>query len=223
MKKTFEFFFALIIILFVSSCGANDPQNEDNNVLGGDTEIPLAEVGNTGYSVVEVNGQYGRIDGIEITGKENGTVNIHVESDLSQLPALEKFIDLIPQRSKDANNNLKADLKFKFTSEGIQDFIFNTDGKPHTLVKYDCKVGDTYTLKQSDGQIIKRTVTRVSDQDDFQWGMLNIKTITIEQNSIVPGVKKYIFRANHRFGLVWFEAVLEDGTSVGSYIYPFNY
>ena len=222
MRKTF---FILLFSILLYSCGANDPESPDANILKGDTNIPLGEVGNTGYTVIEMNGKYGRIDGIEITKNDNGVATIHVNADISNIVGLKNISDLVstvyPTFIND-DGKINTDLKYKITSDGIQDFN-NIDGKPHTIVKYDCKVGDTYTLKLSNGQTITRKVVAKSDKDDFQWGMLDIKTITVEQNAVVPGIKKYIFRTNHKFGLVFVEAIMEDGTSAGMYIYPSNY
>lgn len=224
MKKTIISLLTILLMIFLFSCGADDPE-EQGNSLGGDTNIPLAQVGNTGYSVIEMNGNYTRLDGIEITKNENGVANIHVSTNISQMTGLSNVADLVstiyPSFIND-NGKINADLKYKITSEGIQDFN-NIDGKAHTLVKYDANVGDTYSLKLSNGETITRKVVAKSDKDDFQWGMLYIKTITIEQNAVAPGVKKYIFRANHKFGLVFVEALMEDGTSVGMYVYPSNY
>lgn len=224
MKKIISLISSIILLSSLFSC-ANDPENEDNNVLTGDTEIALGEVGNTGYTVVEMDGKYQKLEGIEITKNENGVATIHVSTDISQMDGLSNVADLVSTvypSFLDENGNINAELKYKITSEGIQDFN-NIDGIPHTIVKYDCNVGDTYTVSLSNGNKITRTVTAISDQDDFQWGFFDIKTITIEQNAVAPGVKKYKFRANHRFGLVFVEAIMEDGTSTAMYVYPSNY
>ena len=224
MKKTVNILSIIFFIAFLFSCGTDDPE-EQGNSLAGDTNIPLAQVGNTGYSVIEMNGNYSRIDGIEITKNDNGVATIHVSTNISQMDGLSNVADIVSTIYPsfiDDNGQINADLKYKITSEGIQDFN-NIDGKAHTLVKYDANVGDTYSLKLSNGETITRKVVAKSDKDDFQWGMMYIKTITIEQNAIAPGVKKYIFRANHKFGLVFVEVLMEDGTSTGMYVYPSNY
>ncbi len=224
MKLLTNLLMILILSAFISSCGTNDPQDDANN-LGGDPKIPLGQVGNTGYTVVEINGDYTRLEGIEITKNDNGVATIHVSTDISKISSLANVADVVSTIYPafiDDNGKIDADLQYKITSEGIQDFN-NIDHKAHTLVKYDANVGDSYSLKLSNGETITRKVVAKSDKDDFQWGMLYIKTITVEQNAIAPGVKKYIFRANHKFGLVFVEAIMEDGTSAGMYIYPSNY
>lgn len=224
MKKITSLLLIALLSIFILACGT-DPENEDNNELGGSADIALGEVGNTGYAVVEMNGNYSRIDGAEITKNENGIVTVSVSTDISGIPGMSVLTDAISTiypGLQDENGKINSEFKLKITSDGILDYN-NVDGKPHTLVKYDCKVGDKYTLKLDNGNTITRTVTAKSTEDDFQWGFLLIKTITVEQNSNAPGISKYRFRANHKFGLVYVETILEDGTSAGMYTYPQNY
>jgi hypothetical protein len=145
-----------------------------------------------------------------------------VVADLMNYPELAKFNDLIPAVYKDQQGRLNTQMKYKITSEGIQDYA-NLDTEPFTMVKYDCKVGDTYKLKKSDGKTITRTVTAKSETDDFSWGFLLIKTITVEQDSRIPGISKIVYRFNHKFGLVYAEVVAEDGSKVSSLFFPSNY
>lgn len=224
MKNLTWLFSILILSVLLINC-STESENSEPNVLGGDSNIALAEVGNTGYTVVGLNGNYTRLDGIEITDKKNGIITIHIDTDISNVEGLEEVVDLIAPiypSLLDEDGQINTDLTYKVTSEGIQDFN-NIDGKAHTLVKYDCEVGDTYPLKLSNGQTITRKVVAKSSADDFAWGFLYIKTITIEQNASDPGIQKYIFRANHKFGLVYVEALMEDGSSVNLYVYPSNY
>lgn len=42
-----------------------------------------------------------------------------------------------------------------------------------------------------------------SETDDYAWGWLLIKTMTVEETGReVPGVSKVVYETNHRFGLV---------------------
>jgi hypothetical protein len=50
-----------------------------------------------------------------------------------------------------------------------------------------------------------------------------IKTITVEQDSRIPGISKIVYRFNHKFGLVSAEVIAEDGSKVSSQFYPANY
>ncbi len=216
MKKLY---LLMLTIVFLSiSC-----KKEKSNELGGDTNIPLNEVGNTFSAGGRINGEYIEVDAsMEITRNDNGVVTVRAVADLTKIAALSRINDLIPDLYKDAEGKLNAETKFKVTSEGIQDYM-NADESPLTLCKYSAKVGDTYSLKKSDGKTITRTVTARSDQDDFPYGFMYIKTITVEQDSRIPGIKKIVYRLNHKFGVVYAEAVAEDGTVIGMYVYPQNY
>jgi hypothetical protein len=145
---------------------------------------------------------------------------MRVKADLTQIPALDVINDAVPSNYKDQNGKINVDLTFKSTSEGIQDYNFFTkSGKFHTIAKFDAKVGDTYPIKNSDGVDIVRTVTERTDQDDFPYGFYNIKTIKVEEDPQIPGIKNIVYRVNHKFGLVWFEIEMEDGSKASSYFY----
>jgi hypothetical protein len=148
-------------------------------------------------------------------------VTAHFTADLTTDPRLAKFNALLPQSAKDASGRLDTDVKFRVTTEGVQDF-FNKDQAAHTLVKYSANVGDTYAVTKSDGKTITRTVVARSDQDDFPYGLMTIKTITLEQDSRIPGIKKFVYRANHKFGIVYVEIVADDGSSTSTYLYSLN-
>ena len=84
---------------------------------------------------------------------------------------------------------------------------------------YDCKVGDEYNFTTADGKKVSRKVVAKSTEDDFPYGFYYIKTIDVEQNSNIPGVKKIEYKLNHKFGLVYIAMVMEDGTTISSNIY----
>jgi hypothetical protein len=222
MKKTL--FFLISLALFsISSCNLIDDIKEDDNELNGDTDIPLGEVGNTFATTTYINGNYVESEtSISITRNDDGLVRMAVVADLTKFPALAGYNNMIPDTYKDSQGRLNTEAKYKITSEGIQDFT-NIDQEPHTMVKYDGKVGDTYKLEKSDGNTITRTVTAKSSEDDFPYGFMYIKTMTVEQDSRIPGINKIVYRFNHKFGLVYAEIVAEDGSTAGSYFYPSNY
>lgn len=205
------------------SCDSLFNTNEEPNELGGDTEnIPISEVDNHFTGTVKIDNQYCEVgEDIYIEKNDKGIITLKFKANIKDYPQLKELVNLIPSDVIDSQGNINAEFKMKVTSEGIQDY-FNKDGKPHTIVKYNCKVGDKYELKKSDGTTITRTVTAVSDQNDFPYGLLLIKTITVEQDSRIPGVKKIVFRANHKFGLVFVEFQMEDGTNASSYIFSQN-
>lgn len=222
MKRLIYLLFALAT-LFVSSCDLIDDLKEDENELNGETDIPLNKTGNTFSTVCYINGTYADVNtSIEITESTGGIVRMAISADLDSVPELSRFNDLIPEEFKNAQGQINVEAKAKITSEGFQDFT-NVDGSAFTLVKYDGKVGDTYKLKKSDGNTITRTITQKSTEDDFSYGFYMIKTITVEQDSRIPGIEKIVYKFNHKFGLVHVEVVADDGSSVGSLIYPSDY
>lgn len=226
MKKLAYCLNILLFAVLLSSCDKinSSDENKDPNVIGGETNITLAQVGNTGSTgSVSIGNKYYDINSsFEVIKNENGIVTIKTSADLSKVPGLQAFNDFIPSEMKDTSGKINAEISLKITSEGIQDF-FNKDKKLHTIVKYDCNVGDQYKLTKSDGVTITRTVTSKSTTDDTPYGFMYIKAITVEQDSRVPGIKKFIYKANHKFGLVYFEIVAEDGSSASTNIYTTNY
>jgi len=220
MKKFITFLSIVILAFTLSTCDKVNSSNgsEDPNVLGGDPNVDQGQVGyTTTASSVNVGGKYYDINSsLEVIKNEGGVATIKVTADLTNIPALKAFNDFIPASMKDASGKINAEVKLKMTTEGIQDY-FNKDGVQHTLVKYNCNVGDEYNLTKSDGVTIHRKVTAKSTDDDTPYGIWLIKAVTIEQDSRVPGIKKFIYKANHRFGFVYFEIVAEDGSS--AYVY----
>lgn len=232
MKRIVVVLGGLLLVVSFSSCdklknlfSSSDDSNNDPNVLQGDTNIPIAQVGNQFTpSTVMIGSTYydDVIQPLTITKNDNGIVTVHLVADLSKVPALAVLNDYFPSSMKDASGKLSTDVQFKATSDGIQD-SFNPDKKLHTMVKYDGNVGDKYPLTGSDGKTITRTVTTKSTTDDFPFGMMYIKAMTIEQNSRIPGVSKIVYKANHKFGLVYMQLIPESGSSGSMYIFPTNY
>lgn len=226
MKRVISFFFVFVFSLTFITCEKiTSPTGP--NVIGGETNIPLNTVGNTiNASSIQIGGNnYDMNEQIKVIKNENGVTTFHVKADVPNSPEIQNLINKIPvniKDPKDPTGKIDTEFKMKITSEGIQDY-FNKDGKTHTLVKYSAKVGDVYQITQSDGKTITRTVTQRSQTDDFPYGFFDIKIITIEQNSRIPGVKKIIYKANHKFGLVYAELVMEDGSKMSTYLYSQNY
>jgi hypothetical protein len=67
----------------------------------------------------------------------------------------------------------------------------------------------------SSGTTISRTITEKTGLDDWPYGWLLIKTTEVTQTNFNPEVdaifKTLKFRLNHKFGLVYLEAELENG------------
>lgn len=222
MKLSFTRLVSMGALLFLgcTSSGETGP----NPDLGGDTNIALGQVGNVFSNIggIKVAGQSVPADvRMTVTKNDNGVATLRIVADLSKEPKLEKINKRIPSSMKDASGKVDTEVKLRITSEGVQDY-FNRDGTQHTLVKYSSTVGDTYKLAKSNGATITRTVVAKSDQDDYPYGFMFIKTMTIEQDSRAVGIKKLVIRANHKFGIVWFEIVQSDGESIGMSIVSKN-
>jgi hypothetical protein len=223
MKRAVLLCSIFIFIAVISSC--KKEKEQEPNVIEGDTNIALGEVGNvfTPSSVYIGSTAYPAVQPLTITRNDNGEVTVRLIADLSSLPGMSAINNYIPASMKDNQGRLNTDVKFKVTSEGIQD-TFNPDKYLHTMVKYDCSVGDQYNLTGSDNQTVTRTVTTKSTDDDFSYGFMLIKAITVEQTSPrVPGIRKIVYKANHKFGLVYMQVVPETGASGSMYVYPTNY
>lgn len=213
--------FGLILLGFLFFACDKDESNDPNS-LGGDVKTEISNVGDEFDLSVQVGDQYVNLnDQIKVISNNNGLVTMNIKANVSQAPKIKQLLDKIPGNVYDAQGNIDANVQLKVTTEGIQDF-FNKDQKPHTLVKYNAKVGDQYKMTKSDGKTITRTVTARSDVDDFPYGFYYIKTITLEQDSRIPGIQKFVYRANHKFGIVYLEIYLEDGSKVSSYIFAPN-
>lgn len=209
-------------MVFITSC-EDLFKKENDSTLGGNTNIPLNQVGNTFTSTVNVDGSYSNITATAtITENEDGVATVHVTANLKDDPRFAFVNNLIPSQYKDSQGNINLEGKVKATDEGMLDYT-NLDDRPFVMVRYDCKAGDTYTLGKSDGNTITRKVISKSSTDDYSYGMMLIKTILIEQDSRIPGIEKIIYRFNHKFGIVYAGVVAEDGSTAGITIYPQNY
>jgi hypothetical protein len=218
-------FIASVFLVGVATLGmsCSSSSSQAPNTLTGDTNVPAAQVGNQiTMPSIKVGQDYLNSDAqMTVVSNDNGLVTANVTADLTKDPRLAKYAALIPASAKDSTGKINTQVKFRVTTEGVQDF-FNKDQVAHTVVKYNAVVGDTYKITKSDGVTITRTVVARSDQDDFGYGLLNIKTITLEQDSRIPGIKKFIYRANHKFGIVYVEVVADDGSSMNTYLYSKN-
>jgi len=221
MKISLTVLLLLPVFIFFVACDKEDDDSKNPNVISGETNIGINTVGNTFGASVKVGDNYYDVgDSVYVVSNNNGLITLKVKADLTQVPGLDVINDAIPDSYKDQNGKVDVNLTFKSTSEGIQDYgFFNKSGKYHTIAKYDAAVGDTYPLKKDDGTEIVRTVTERTNQDDFPYGFYEIKTIKVEEDPKIPGIKNIIYRVNHKFGLVWFEIEMEDGSKASSYFF----
>jgi hypothetical protein len=204
-----QFTILLLTILLLASC-SKPSDNADSSTLGGDPDLSQNTVGNTISTFVNLGGTYTDLnETIAVESNENGVITLDVKA---TLPASALLVQLLPSGFKDGSGNLDTKLVIKNTSEGVLDYN-NSDGKPFVIVRYDSNVGDKYVLEKSNGDKITRTVTAKSTTDDYFYGVMLIKTVTVEQDSRIPGVSKIVYDANHMFGLVGIKFVMEDGST----------
>jgi hypothetical protein len=216
MQKPFTLLFATLLLGAFLFTGC---KKDSTDTPGGDP-TPIGTVGNqfTGYLVGLSN--FNAV----VTSNSGGIANIGISGTITD----QSIKDIAPLLNSSSmatidpvTGDFSVDLKVKFTTEGVADY-YATDGKASTVVNYDAKVGDTYKCKSAEGESFTRTVTARSDTDDYYYGFLLIKTITIEEPISNPAVTKLVYRANHRFGIVNITAVLQDGTEVGITLFSTN-
>lgn len=219
----------LLLILFTASaiffvsCDKLGLTKEKDTELNGDTSIPINTVGNQFSPVIIIDGASVASNAtIKITNSVNGVNTIEFKADLTTTPALSRLNSLIPANLKDASGKVNFTTKVKMTDEGILDYS-NSDNAPFVAVRYDGNVGDTYTLTKSDGKTSIRTITQKSTTDDYAWGFMMIKTIKVEQIPSFPGIKKYEYWFNHKFGLVGVAITAEDNSKLSFKFTPTNY
>lgn len=217
MKTNYLF---LLAFLALASCKWLDlgDKSDDPSSIGGSSNIAINTVGNTFSNSVRV-GMSSYSGSISITNVKDGVASVKFQA---PIPANITLLNTIKPKYKDGSGNLLCEGKFKLTDEGILDYN-NKDHKPFVLVKYDAKVGDKWTLDKSDGTSITREVVRKSQNDDFYWNGMNIKTVDVEQSSNIPGVKKITYFTNHKFGLVAVRVTMEDGSTPQLDLVPSKY
>lgn len=214
MKKLLS---AAAILVFLSGCIFSDAGKSKSNALKGDTDLPINEVGNTFESWISIPGVLIEENPkIEVSKIEGDITSISIKG---KIPENLPFSDLLVSEFTNADGELDCEVKFKITDEGILDYN-NSEGKPFLLVKNDAKVGDVYTLEKSNGTTITREVVRKSEEDDFYWSGMNIKTIDVEHYSKLPGVYKITYLCNHKFGIVAIRYEMEDGSNCQIELYP---
>ncbi len=203
-----RFFCLLPLLALLVSCDLLKDSKISSDSVGGDTNLTMNAVGTSFNSYVKVgSGTFNANSTMVVTNNDNGVLTLQVKA---TIPA--NLAALLPASYKDASGKLSANIKIKNTSEGILDY-FNADGKPFVIANYSSSVGDTYTITKSNGTTITRKVTAKTDVDDFPYGMMLIKTMTVEQDSRIPGINKIIYKVNHKYALVQIQIVMNDGTT----------
>lgn len=210
---------AIVLLTHTSSCKKD--KNNGPNDLGGDTNIPLTQVGNESSVYLTIGAAGTSINGtMTVTKNEDGIVTYKLLADLTGNSDSTLIAALVPAEYKDNQGRISGEFKFKITSEGIQDYFHSN--KPFTVVKYNDNVGDSYSVTTNNGNTLTRTVIEKTGIDEWPLGFLYIKTIAVEQD--VPAsdelLEKITYRANHRFGLVYIKANLKNGQTVEAKIMP---
>lgn len=103
------------------------------------------------------------------------------------------------------------EVEGKITDNGIYDYVYSNGdkSKPFTLVKFDAKVGDKWEYNVGNKKVV-REVTHKSTTDDTEYGFWLVKVVEVEEtipegvliNGSVSGVKKIVWKFNHKFGLI---------------------
>lgn len=184
-------------------------KKEKIDILGGE-QSPMGEVGET------VSSSSSTIAGVSSIA---ATV-VSLENEVSSFSGtavitnntIKNILSNHPQTVINGDNVTITDIEFRITTEGIE----AVNGlEPGVIVKYDSNVGDSYTINGGG----KRTVMAKSTEDDYFWGGMLIKAMEIEENTNKFGVKKTVYWANHRFGLVSIEFTFDDNSTAKFPVY----
>lgn len=215
MQLTQKLVFMLLLTLTLAAC---KKEKISPNDVGGDTNIPLNDVGRQSLVYLNIGSTYTN-GSMTVTSSNQGVVNYHLIADLTGNPDSALIASLVPAEFKNTQGQIEVDFKFKMTSEGIVDYFMNK--QPRLLVKYNDNVGAQYTFKDVDGKEYVRTVTEKTGLDDWPYGFMYIKTIKVEEDLPANsyGVTHVTYRANHRFGLVYIEATTST-TPISISLFP---
>jgi hypothetical protein len=211
-----------LVVLSTSSCDLFEKAEDDANVLGGSPDTSLTAVGTSYYVSIGSSGSSTglKFDTAYISESANGIIKVRIKANTKDMDT--NIRRLLPPDRLDANGNIDTELKFKVTTEGIQDYYYSNgdETKPFTIVKYNMNVGDKWTFKTPSGKVVERELTEKTGKDDWYFGFFLIKTLeTTEHNPDVVGVVNVKFRTNHRFGLVYAQYILMNGDTVRIGIY----
>jgi len=191
----------LAAVMLLGSC---ELLSDDNGTLGGDPS-PMGSVNNE-WDVTTIEG-VGNPKAI-VTAQNGDVSTVKYSADITD-PTLLAVVKAMPDVEV-IGNKASVSRKYRITKEGFQSVY---DEGSLTIVKYGAKVGDTYTLEHN-GKTLERKVTHVSTTDDYPWGFMDIKVTKVEESGRgIPGVSKFEFIGNHRFGIVGLTIHFEDGST----------
>jgi hypothetical protein len=145
---------------------------------------------------------------VEVTDYSNGISTVKYTATISN-PVLLEMVKAMPDVTVNGNQ-ASVSRRYRITTKGFQSVY---DEGNLTLMNYEAKEGDTYSMKRN-GSTLERRVTEVSKEDKYQWGFMFIKTVHVEETGRnIPGVSKIEFVGNHRFGMVGVKIYFEDGST----------
>ena len=189
----------LLTFVLIYSC---DRIGNDDLISG--EQSPMGEVG---ASISSVTTNYVQDAEATVTSFSEGISTFSGTATITN-PAILNVISNIPEFIVNGNTVTVTGLKFKITKEGFESKIASYPG---VLVKYSSKVGDTYSA----GSGYERKVISKSTTDDYPYVFFDIKVIKVEESPCsIPGVKKLVYIANHRFGLVGVEVTFDDNSTI---------
>jgi len=195
-------------LVFLFSC-----KKDETEAIGG-SQSAIGALNNT-FSATGLPGAQNF--SAKVTALENGISTLTWSASITNTSSLAVLSAL----SGSVNNGISFSRtsKYKITSEGIESVY--PEGNL-ICVKYDAKVGDTWT-QSGKSRSVSRTVSSVSSTDDFYWNNLQIKAIKVDETGRgLPGVSKIQSIYNHKFGIVEIVVYMEDGTIIPINIYSKN-
>ncbi len=195
---------ALLILMAVifSSCDLIGNGKD----LGGDPS-PMGDVNNE-FGIMS-SGIPGVSNPQAVVTAKNGDVSTVTYSATITDPTLLNIVKAMPDVTV-SGSTASVSREYRITTKGFQSVY--EEGNL-TIVDYDAKVGDKYSLTHNGNKIV-REVSKVSTEDDYNWGFMLIKTVQVEETGRgLPGVSKVVFVANHRFGMVGVMIYFEDGST----------
>lgn len=208
---------ASFLLIGTFSCQKDDSSQK----LGGNTNLEENQVGKVSSTVVYVGSQQIGKGKLKVTDHKDGVVTLDFNAAVSNetFKKTDELCKLFFREEYEKrrasimgeNGEIHGTFQFKNTSEGVG--FIRDDGKLFVIMRYDVKVGDKWSFTQGCGQKVACEVVHKSQDNDFHWGLMNIKVVKVESTSPGwPGVNKVVYIGNHKFGLIGAELHMEDGS-----------
>ncbi len=230
MRSKFQLMFVVFVLFLFFSCSKDD---SSENSLGGETKIALTAVDSVSGIYVKYGNEQVNNSSIKVKSQEGGIVTYDAVFDISTLSPATKvklldyaekakaYYNIDPDFTITSDQKIKFNFKLKVTSEGYMDYF--TEGKPWVMAKYADPVGTEYSITNKKGEKLTRTITEKTGKDDWPFVFFQIKTSKIVQMAASddPLLDRVEYRVNHRFGLVYLEYFLKDGTNLKANVVAF--